>query len=128
MYVVGTFQGASYFPFLYGEIFFYNSRFLKVRGCKTVVTLHQPVEWFMQRPLRHKYLKSVDHVILVGETEVPLFKKLTGRDNVFFIPHGIYSDFYCPGNDDRRENMVLTVGNWLRDFQFADKIGTVGKC
>lgn len=115
-------KGHLTFHFIYGENLFYNSKLLKVRGCKTVVTLHQPYEWFINKPSWIKKLKSVDRVILVGEAEVPLFKKLTGRDNVFFIPHGICSDFYCPGKDERRENMVLTVGNWLRDFQFADKI------
>lgn len=115
-------KGHLTFHFIYGENLFFDSRLLKIRGCKTVVTLHQPVEWFMQKPSWQKYLKSVDHVILVGETEVPLFKKLTGKDNVSFIPHGICSDFYCPDNNINREYMVLTVGNWLRDFQFADKV------
>lgn len=115
-------KGHLTFHFIYGENLFYNSRLLKVRGCKTVVTLHQPYEWFMDKPLWLRNLKSVDRVILVGEAELHLFEKLTGRNNVSFIPHGICSDFYCPCNDVKRENIVLTVGNWLRDFQFADKV------
>lgn len=115
-------RGHLTFHFIYGENLFYNSRLLKVRGCKTVVTLHQPYDWFMDKPLWLRNLKSVDRVILVGKAELHLFEKLTGRNNVSFIPHGICSDFYCPCNDVKRENIVLTVGNWLRDFQFADKV------
>lgn len=115
-------RGHLTFHFIYGENLFYNSKLLKIRGCKTVVTLHQPYEWFTSKPEWVRRLKNVDHIILVGEAEVPLFRKLTGKDNVSFIPHGICSDFYCPDNKVAKQKMVLTVGNWLRDFCFADKV------
>lgn len=115
-------KGHLTFHFIYGENLFFDFKLLKVRGCKTVVTLHQPYDWFKDKPSWRRRLKAVDHVILVGEAEVNLFKQLTGKDNVTFIPHGICSDFYCPDASIKKEKMVLTVGNWLRDFKFADKI------
>lgn len=115
-------KGHLTFHFIYGENLFYDFKLLKIRGCKTVMTLHQPFEWFKDKPSWIRKLKSVDHVILVGESEIELFKQLTGKDNVSFIPHGICSDFYCPDESVKKEKMVLTVGNWLRDFRFADQV------
>lgn len=115
-------KGNLTFHFIYGENLYRDFKLLKVRGCKTVLTLHQPYEWFRNNPEWIKRLKSVDHIILVGETEVHLFKQLTGKDNVTFVPHGICSDFYCSDFSVKKEKMVLTVGNWLRDFEFADKV------
>lgn len=115
-------KGHLTFHFIYGENLYYDFRLLRVRGCKTVVTLHQPYEWFKDKPSWKRRLQHVDHVILVGETEIALFKTLTGKDNVTFIPHGICADFYCPDVRMQKEKMVLTVGNWLRDFEFADKV------
>ena len=115
-------KGHLTFHFIYGENLYYDFKLLKVRGSKTVVTLRQPYEWFKDKPSWIRRLKNVDHIILVGESEVSLFKQLTGKDNVTFIPHGICSDFYCPDKSVKKEKMVLTVGNWLRDFEFADKV------
>lgn len=115
-------KGSLTFHFIYGENLYYDFRLLKTRGCKTVVTLHQPYEWFANKPSWRRRLKSVDHIILVGGAEVSMFKELTGRNNVTYIPHGICSDFYCPDASVHTEKMVLTVGNWLRDFILADKV------
>ena len=115
-------KGHLCFHFIYGENLYYDFRLLRVRGCKSVVTLHQPYEWFINNPEWVRRLKSVDQIILVGDSEVHLFKELTGKDNVTFIPHGICSDFYTPDAAVEKEKMVLTVGNWLRDFRFADKV------
>ena len=115
-------KGNLTFHFIYGENLYVNTRLLRIRNCKTVLTIHQPYEWFVGKQSWHKKLKTVDHIILVGETEVPQFKQLTGKDNVTFIPHGICSKFYCPDTTINKERMVLTVGNWLRDFKFADKV------
>lgn len=119
---LAVFKGNMTFHFIYGENLYYNFWFLKVNGCKTVITLHQPYDWFKEKPNWKQRLRDVDHVILVSDKEISLFKQLTGKDNVSFIPHGICSDFYSPDPTRKKEKMVLTVGNWLRDFNFANNV------
>jgi glycosyltransferase involved in cell wall biosynthesis len=67
-------------------------------------------------------LRQIDSIILVGKTEVNKFKEATGKDNVVYIPHGVFTDFYHPNDSIKKEILLLTVGNWLRDYQFADKV------
>ena len=115
-------KGNLTFHFIYGENLYFKFRFLKVNGCKTVITLHQPYDWFKDKPMWRQCLKEVDHVILVSDKEIALFKGLTGKDNVSFIPHGICSEFYCPDESFKKDKMVLTVGSWLRNFKFANTV------
>ena len=68
-----------------------------------------------------KLLKT-DYIILVGKSEVEQFKKITCKDNVVYIPHGISTDFYNIDKDVKKEPIILTVGNWLRDYEFANKV------
>lgn len=119
---IAFFKGNSTFHFIYGENLYRNLSILHKNGCRCVCTLHQPFEWFKENPKRLQVLKTIDHIILVGEKEISLFEKATGKKNVSFIPHGICSDFYKPSSTAKKENMLLTVGNWLRDYSFADKV------
>lgn len=120
--ILAFLKGNLTFHFIYGENLLLFVPLLQIRGCKVVCTLHQPFEWFEKNDKWKKYLKQVDAVILVGNSEISEFEKLTGKKNVKFIPHGICSDFYSPNKDISKENIVLTVGNWLRDYKFADKV------
>lgn len=91
------------------------------RGSKVVVTFHQPYSWFKDSAKWLDRLKKIDEIILVGKSEIQLFRDVTQKDNVHFFPHGICTDFYKPQNSHKKD-MVLMVGNWLRDFTFASKI------
>lgn len=115
-------KGHLTFHFIYGENLLFFVPMLQIRGCKVVCTLHQPIEWFEKQEQWKKMLRQVDAVIIVGNSEICEFEKLTGKKNVKFIPHGICSDFYAPDLGVRKERFVLTVGNWLRDYEFADKV------
>lgn len=109
------------FHFIYGENTYYNIKPLIRKGNKVVCTLHQPLGWF-QNNLWKRRLKSIDEIILVGKSELDGFREVVGDGNVTFIPHGIRTDFYCPDYTVRKERMLLTVGNWLRDYEFADNV------
>jgi glycosyltransferase involved in cell wall biosynthesis len=39
-----------------------------------------------------------------------------------FIPHGIDTDFFKPENLSIKTNDILIVGNWMRDYKFADAV------
>jgi len=120
--LLALFKGNLTFHFIYGENSYRNIPFLHVRGCKTVCTFHQPFEWFNKQPKWLKRLHTIDNIILVKSSDVELFEKETGKNNVTYIPHGIYTSFYFPLHSIKKEKMVLTVGNWLRDYEFADRI------
>lgn len=111
------------FHFIYGENVYFPwiKKFIR-KGNIVVCTFHQPYSFFRtEKVWKEKILKS-DYIILVGNTEVEAFKHMTGKDNVMYIPHGITTDYYAVNHNVKKQNVVLTVGNWLRDFKFADKV------
>ena len=123
IFQIGCFSDNSVFHFIYGEnTFFLLAKFFSRKGNKFVCTFHQPFEWFEHNPRYMNYLKSLDAIILVGKAEINKFEAVTGKKNVFFIPHGICTDFYKPVEYIHKEHMLLTVGNWLRDYDFADRV------
>lgn len=115
-------KGNVIFHFIYGENNYVNNPLLHLRGCKVIVTFHQPFSWFKENQKWLGKLNKIDEIILVGKAEIDLFNSVTGKDNVRFFPHGICADFYSPNSTIQMENMVLMVGNWLRDFSFASRI------
>lgn len=119
--LLSIFEGNVTFHFIYGENNYIPFPFMHSRGNKVVVTFHQPFSWFKDSTKWIERLKKIDEIILVGNSEIQLFKDVTQKDNVHFFPHGICSDFYSPMNTASKD-MVLMVGNWLRDFAFASKI------
>lgn len=111
------------FHYIYGEnIFFPWLKKIMRKGNVIVCTFHQPYSFFQaENKWKNKIMKS-DYIILVGNTEINDFKCMTGKDNVVYIPHGISTDFYKIDSKVKKENVVLTVGSWLRDYNFANKV------
>lgn len=109
------------FHFIYSESLFLPFRRFIFRGAKAVCTVHQPIEVLEKWKLT-KGLKRADTIILVGNQELNAFKLITGRDNVYYIPHGISSDFYKPEMNVKKKHILLTVGSWLRDYNFANLV------
>ena len=107
------------FHFIYGENTYFNFTHFIRSGNKIVCTFHQPIDYFKARRWG-KRLKTIDKVILVGNSELGDFQKILGKGKVEFIPHGICTDFYCPDYGISQKHLLLTVGNWLRDYEFAN--------
>lgn len=120
-WLLGLFNKNLTFHFIYSESMFLPfHRFVGSKN-KAVITVHQPLEILDEWKLS-KSLKNADEVILVGNAELNLFKARTGRNNVTYIPHGITTDFYHPIENIKKEKIILTVGDWLRDYEFANKV------
>lgn len=116
-----SFQFKCVFHIIHGENI-YSPRMKWLLGrSKVVCTFHQPFNWFNNKTWR-KYLRTVDGIILLSDKEISLFKQISQNDNVMFIPHGVFTDFYHPLSNPPKEKMILTVGNWLRDYELADKV------
>lgn len=87
-------KGKCVFHIIYGENL-YTPLMRLLPNSVIVCTFHQPFSWFDNKKWLN-YLKQIDNVILVGETEVEKFKQATGKENVVYIPHGVFTDFYKP--------------------------------
>ena len=110
------------FHFIYGENTYKWLHIFCGKTNKIILTLHQPLEYFQNNKVWLKRIKKVNAIILVGNQELESFKKVTQQNNIYFIPHGIRTDFYNPNKDIPKEKMILTVGNWLRDYVFANEV------
>lgn len=112
------------FHVIYGDNiyakFFYK---LKRKNHKVVATVHQPFDNYMRSPKMKNKLLWPDEIIILSNNELQKFNEFTGKDNIYYIPHGICTDFYKPLSKRRSdENSVLMVGNWLRDFDLAEAV------
>lgn len=115
-------RGGHYtFHFVYPENTYRAMPLLHVRDCKIVLTLHQPYEWYASRSNWIRRLRTANCIIVLSNTELSKYEKLVPDVKIIYLPHGVSSDFYVPDNQPK-ENMVLTVGNWLRDFKSANII------
>lgn len=119
---LAIFHKNQVFHFIYGENNYKWLHIFKGKTNKIVCTFHQPLSFFISNPDFTSTLNSIDKIILMSEKDVSAFKKWTSKDNVFFIPHGIDVGFYYPYIYKKRSNTVLMVGNWLRDFEFANSV------
>lgn len=109
------------FHLIYGDNL-YIPLFRIVRCFSRVVcTFHQPYSFF-ESDSWQKRLRHLDGIILVSESELDLFKSASNCKNVVYIPHGVYTDFFRPSSEVSKSKSVLTVGNWLRDYDFANRV------
>lgn len=109
--------------YLYPE----NSLFRGVEwkgGHGLVLSCHQPGEFL--RSMRHhqgyagffRALQRADRVVLLASRFADDYARYCGSQKVVVIPHGVDAAFFRPGPVEEREPLVLTVGNWLRDYAF----------
>ena len=96
----------------------------KYLSSKIIGTAHQPPSWWR---LLHKFPDSVsalDALIVPARSQVEYFESyLPGR--VFYIPHGIDTNFFCPKmtqNESAEELRCIYVGIHLRDIATLSKI------
>lgn len=91
---------------------------------KIIGTAHQPPSWWR---LQHKFPSSIsalDALIVPARSQLYYFEQyLPGR--VFFIPHGIDINFFCPKvelNQSFKKPRCIFVGIHLRDIATLSKI------
>lgn len=109
------------FHVIYPENIIKHLPHIKGRNNKVVCTIHQPIAFFQSDERWKKILERVDKIILVSNKEIDLWKEYLPSVKLEYIPHGIDTDFYKSTNLNRIPQ-VLMVGNWLRNFQFANQV------
>lgn len=89
---------------------------------KVVCSFHQPANVLHDAYGWRKDLPHINKVILLSENDISQFEDWTHKRNVEFIPHGINTEFYAPASNVPKMRNILMVGNWLRDFEFANDV------
>lgn len=60
--------------------------------------------------------KKLRSAVVLWEREIPLIEQFVGAGRVAFVPHGIDTTFFHPGNEQREKMSFLSCGQYLRDF------------
>ncbi|MGH9877391.1 MAG: hypothetical protein ACRD5H_07115 [Nitrososphaerales archaeon] len=110
------------FHFIYPENTYRYLGLFKWLGFKIVCTYHQPASFFSAHPEYLGGLRYVDDVIVLSDDSSRVFEDKMDKNHVHFIPHGVDSTFFCPNSSVSRHREILMVGNWMRNFSFADKV------
>ncbi len=108
------------YHFLYGDdSYCFSGMTPRLSNKKLVATFHQPPKLFDEFIKRKNHIQALDAVIVVGSNLKEHLQKITGKDNVYVVPHGIDLEFFKPLEDENRfkEKRCLFVGQWLRDFE-----------
>jgi glycosyltransferase involved in cell wall biosynthesis len=102
---------------------------------KLIATYHQPISILKQIINNPIYLNGFDKIHLMSPCQEPYFKSLVNNENLVVVPHGLASellDVTLPSSlighqselidtdlmeSIRGKQVLLTVGNWLRDFE-----------
>jgi glycosyltransferase involved in cell wall biosynthesis len=102
----------------------------KVNG-PLVLSCHQPMEQLLELqnagaiPAFFNGLKAADAVVLMASCEIDFDRELAPSARVLCIPHGVDTGFFSPVESPMEEDgrfRVLTVGNWLRDFDLWRRV------
>jgi len=114
------------YHFLYGEnCFSYSGNFNRFNKI-LLATYHQPESWFNALSSDDydffvSKFRLLDGIIAVSSGQAEFFSRY--NDNVFYVPHGIDTDFFSPLQLEQRNNDVCVfVGNWLRDFETLKEV------
>jgi glycosyltransferase involved in cell wall biosynthesis len=99
-----------------------------------IATFHQPETIMREIVANPEFLNGFDRIHLMSPCQVKYFEPIVGVDRLAVVPHGIAPQLFgeklpvtivgpnakttIPGFDDVvcGKQILLTVGNWLRDF------------
>ncbi|GFO64813.1 glycoside hydrolase family 99-like domain-containing protein [Geomonas paludis] len=102
--------------YLYGENSLYHTERSQDPNKKVFVSFHQPPAAHQEFVRNREPLKNVDGIVVVGTNQIPFFSQFVAPEKIHFVPHGVDTDFFRPNPGLKKEDRILFVGNWLRDF------------
>lgn len=113
------------YHYLYGEDSFRWGGVIPYKFSNRIVaTFHQPPSVFSEVIKDKAFIAKADAIIVCGTNQMGCFEEITGRNNVYFVPHGIDTDFFTP-NVIQQQNVLfntISVGWWLRDNDMIKRI------
>jgi glycosyltransferase involved in cell wall biosynthesis len=95
---------------------------------KFVLTVHQPRE-YLERMRQHGVhegfflgLEVADAVVATEPELLEAYRENAPQARLEVIPHGVDTEFFRPAPDCPQRPIILTVGNWLRDYECWAKV------
>jgi glycosyltransferase involved in cell wall biosynthesis len=102
---------------------------LRRRGllsCPLLATFHLSPDTVRERfeETQKRLVSGIDVAVVVARSQLQAFGNWLGADRVIYVPHGIDTDLFCPGERLPRSKCVrlLTVGYHMRDWRSLDEI------
>jgi glycosyltransferase involved in cell wall biosynthesis len=123
-------KSGEIFHFIYGENSYqYLGKLKKIKANnKIVCTFHTPPEKFSTVVQGMKALRDIDAAIVMANFQKDFFSTVLGHENVWFVPHGVDTEFFSPGDRKRAEGSVINcifVGTHLRDVETFKEVVAV---
>jgi glycosyltransferase involved in cell wall biosynthesis len=80
---------------------------------------HQPPEWWQSKHAHPEVLESLDGLVVLSSEAKHYWEKRLDPERVWHIPHGVDTDFFCPGTmiSSPSDLHVVFCGQYLRDFE-----------
>jgi glycosyltransferase involved in cell wall biosynthesis len=106
---------------LYGEDTLWLSLIRRPDRRPLVATLHRPPR-VLDATMPFFWKRTIGKLsgIIVLSPEQLAFMQLVckhTKTHVSLIPHGIDTDYFMPGDSERAKDLIISVGNYLRDYK-----------
>jgi len=114
--------------FLYPVNCFLNGCFQHYFSGKVLLTLHQPesvLSSFRTSPQGLSFIETAhraDRLIAMSPHVIECYQKFFENQSVRVIPHGVDADYFTPGPLGGDGSLILTLGNWRRDFKLWEGV------
>lgn len=95
---------------------------------KLILSVHQPREYLesMRQEVAHKGffrgLEMADAVVAMDPESLQAYRAYAPQARLEVIPHGIDTEFFRPTPGPPGRPVILTVGNWMRDYECWAKV------
>ena len=85
-----------------------------------VGVIHIPTsQW---TPDSFKMCRKLQSAVALWEREVPTLEQFVGPGRVAFVPHGVDTKFFHPGNKPRKKLSFVACGQYLRDYDMLESV------
>jgi glycosyltransferase involved in cell wall biosynthesis len=94
--------------------------------CQLVASFHLPTYRVVDRFERYQkdLVTRLDAAVVVSRCQLQDFQRWLGPDKVVYVPHGIDTGRFCPGERSEPQNQLrlVMVGEHMRDWEAARQI------
>jgi len=114
--------------YLYPENCFLSGCLQHYFSGKVLLTLHQPesvLSSFRTSPQGLSFIETAqraDRLVAMSPHVVECYQKFFQNQSVRVIPHGVDTKYFTPSNDISDPPLILTLGNWRRDFKLWQNV------
>jgi glycosyltransferase involved in cell wall biosynthesis len=101
-------------------------RWRRLLRCPLVATFHRPAHQIAKRfeCFQSKEMKGIDAAIVLARSEISAFQGWLGTDRVVYVPHGIDTKQFVPGDHKPACGALklLIVGHHMRDWNVIHRV------